>query len=485
MLNALKLRRVGPAKELEMELKPRMNFLTGDNGLGKSFLLDVAWWALTHSWARTQIKPHAPPSQPKITFELSGPIFKPQLPPGDGYGDGYGTGDGNGYGGGSGSGAGRGDGSGYGGGSGSGAGQGDGSGYGYPYDSRTFTGSFSRRDERWTLNSVPNVIPGLVLYAQVDGGFSVWDPSRDAQTGAFTVGTSAVGHSSVRGQPAYLFKPSDVWDGLRDNGRSLCEGLIRDWASWQREKGEAFRQLSAVLKRLSPSSSEPLEPGQLKRISITEALDHPTLRMPYGQDVALVHASAGMRRVVALAYLLVWTWREHVLACELQGAQPSNEVIFLVDEVEAHLHPQWQRRIVPALLDVMDALTGTHDVSIQLIAATHSPLVLASTETRFEPDKDAIWELDLVDGEVKLSEYAWRRRGDANAWLTSSVFDLGEARSIEAEDAIRQALELTLQETPDSNEVKNVDALLRAALSDVDRFWIRWRAFAIPFLEQP
>jgi hypothetical protein len=25
--------------------------ITGDNGLGKSFLLDVAWWALTRTWA--------------------------------------------------------------------------------------------------------------------------------------------------------------------------------------------------------------------------------------------------------------------------------------------------------------------------------------------------------------------------------------------------------------------------------------------------
>lgn len=27
-----------------------MTLITGDNGLGKSFLLDVAWWALTRRW---------------------------------------------------------------------------------------------------------------------------------------------------------------------------------------------------------------------------------------------------------------------------------------------------------------------------------------------------------------------------------------------------------------------------------------------------
>lgn len=35
---------VGPAPEMEVELAPRLNLITGDNGLGKSFLLDVAFW---------------------------------------------------------------------------------------------------------------------------------------------------------------------------------------------------------------------------------------------------------------------------------------------------------------------------------------------------------------------------------------------------------------------------------------------------------
>jgi recombinational DNA repair ATPase RecF len=41
MLELLDLRHVGPARELHLELKPRTNFLVGDNGLGKSFLLDL------------------------------------------------------------------------------------------------------------------------------------------------------------------------------------------------------------------------------------------------------------------------------------------------------------------------------------------------------------------------------------------------------------------------------------------------------------
>ncbi len=52
MLHSLHLTNVGPAPSMELDLAPRLNLLTGDNGLGKSFLLDVAWWAMTRRWPR-------------------------------------------------------------------------------------------------------------------------------------------------------------------------------------------------------------------------------------------------------------------------------------------------------------------------------------------------------------------------------------------------------------------------------------------------
>ena len=57
MLKRLKLKNVGPAPELEIEFARRVNLITGDNGLGKSFILDVAWWALTGTWAGYPVRP--------------------------------------------------------------------------------------------------------------------------------------------------------------------------------------------------------------------------------------------------------------------------------------------------------------------------------------------------------------------------------------------------------------------------------------------
>ena len=38
MLERLHFKKVGPPPEMKMELAPRLNLITGDNGLGKSIL---------------------------------------------------------------------------------------------------------------------------------------------------------------------------------------------------------------------------------------------------------------------------------------------------------------------------------------------------------------------------------------------------------------------------------------------------------------
>ena len=409
MLDFLRFHNVGPSPSLGIQFNPRLNVLTGDNGLGKSFLLDAAWWALTRTWARRPLMPHPAPSSAKLEYAFSTQGGKPI----------------------------------------------------------ERVGRFNRQEDEWQIPPGRPPIPGLVIYAQVDGGFAVWDPERNYSK------------KEDPDRPAsYRFSAQEVWDGLPlDSPDKLCNGLIADWGHWQLEDGEAFRQLTSVLRALSPNPSERLEAGKLLKVSLNDARRHPTLRMPYGRDVPLIHASAGMRRIVALAYLLVWTWQEHLAACTLKGKQPAKEIIFLVDEIEAHLHPRWQRRIVPALLGVMDELTGHDEVPMQLIAATHSPLVTASLEPHFDSERDAIWESDLVDGAVELQRSAWYRRGDANAWLTSSVFDLKQARSLEAEHALTRAHDLLREPEPDSRDIEQVDALLQACLGDTDRFWVRWSAW--------
>lgn len=413
MLKHLMLEGVGPATTFgPVEFSPRLNFITGDNGLGKSFILDIAWSSLTRTWARNNAAvPHASVKKPSIKYSYS------KTTSGD------------------------------------------------VKDSITF----KREDQswQWPLKKGRPAIPGVVIYAGVDGSFSVWDPSRN-----FWLDEESNGR-----QRSFDFSPKQVWDGLRGaDGTSFCNGLISDWVLWQSRSDPAFTDLIKVLEVLSPSDTELLTPGKPVR-SGYDVKEYPSLLMPYGQEVALSNASAGMRRITALAYLLVWTWKEHLLASERSGRSKAKEVIFLIDEIECHLHPQWQRRVVPALLKVMEALTGKK-VSVQIIVATHSPLVLSSVEPTFDENLDRVFNIKMENREAKISVEPWSKQGDIANWLVSDIFGLQQARSIEAEKAIEAAEALMRGDTdalPDGLKSKeDIHKELKRVLAGHDDFWPRW-----------
>jgi hypothetical protein len=272
---------------------------------------------------------------------------------------------------------------------------------------------------------------------------------------------------------------------LEEDRKWRCNGLYRDWASWQRDSGnESFEQLKRALLALSPPNEE-LHPGALKRISVDDVQDYPTIRMPYGIDVPVIHASSAIRRILALAYLLIWTWQEHLQAAALRRQQPARELVLLIDEVEAHLHPSWQKRILPAILNVMEKMTGsTEPPKIQVIASTHSPLVCVSLEDFFDSEKDRLLDLDLDPANgVKIESVPFAKHGSAEKWLLSRNFDLKTSYSEPAEKSLAAASALVAQELAQPGSVtaaefKKHDLALRKTLPDIDPYWVTWRRIA-------
>ena len=123
MLKKLRLRDVGPAPSFDIEFSDRLNIFTGDNGLGKSFILDIAWWALTGTWAGPPAWPRRGDGvRPQIEFHLIDKNRPSEEP------------------------------------------------------SRS---EFDFRFQLWRLKKPAPVISGLVVYARIDGGFSLWDPARN------------------------------------------------------------------------------------------------------------------------------------------------------------------------------------------------------------------------------------------------------------------------------------------------------------------
>jgi hypothetical protein len=406
-LLTLSLRDVGPSRKLEFNPAERLSIVTGDNGLGKTFLLECAWWSLTGVWADRPALPNMQndSKSPSITFAIAGT-------------------------------AGR-------------------------ETSQKKTIQYDWVRHVWPEPKGRPTLPGLVVYARVDGSFAVWDPVRHA--------TVQAGQKS---SPTLLFKRDQVLNGLEGQ----IEGLIRDWVRWQNQKDQTpFEMFCSVLEKLSPPDMAPLKPGEPVRLP-NDARDIPTLEHDYAL-VPLINESAGVQRIVTFAYLLVWAWNEHRVFSSLAKKAPQRKMVILIDEVEAHLHPKWQRVVLPAILDVTGLLS--REVEPQMIVATHSPLILASMESAFSDQEDKLFHLSLQDqSRVTLDEVQFVKRGSFDAWLTSEIFELRQARSREGESALEDAKRLLAVSSTDAAEIRKVHEELKQVLPSDDLFWPRWLHFA-------
>ena len=430
MLRQLSFQCVGPFEDLKLDLAPRLNLFTGDNGLGKSLVLEVAWWALTGSWAGETMMPGRRwlQRESRLGFAADGDPTWMLSPENRGA---------------------------------------------QPPGMHQLKAMYNQRFSRWHPENYGEddlrvMVAGLIVKA--DGSVAAWDPlkSHPEADHGFPGGESTFGIVRTSNKGQTLLSARELWDGKREGDTVLCAGLIQDWTGWQRSHHPAFERLKAVIAALS-SPPEPMSPGEPMRVRMEDRRDIPTIVLPY-DTVPVTLASAGMKRILGLAYAIVWAWTEHLETAKLLGEEPSKELVLIFDEVEAHLHPQWQRSILPALIAVLEDLAP----KVQVFASSHSPLVLASLEPHFDPERDALWKMDLVGGQVQVERDLWYRRGTADRWLTSDVFDLESARSLDAEEALKLAKQAVKKPDLSVEELRAIHRRLQVSLGEADPFWPLW-----------
>jgi len=86
-----------------------------------------------------------------------------------------------------------------------------------------------------------------------------------------------------------------------------------------------------------------------------------------GQSLNFSQLPDGVRSTVA--WVADFMMREDLMHWDpsLRGRRPG---ILLLDEVDAHLHPYWQRRLLPAMREALP--------DVQIVATSHSPFVISS-----------------------------------------------------------------------------------------------------------
>ena len=99
----------------------------------------------------------------------------------------------------------------------------------------------------------------------------------------------------------------------------------------------------------------------------------PVVRFEDGHEAPWSELSDGYHVFIALVADIA---RRAVMLNELDGVEAPARVegVVLIDELDLHLHPRWQRVALPRLREAFPRL--------QLIVSTHSPQVLSSVENR-------------------------------------------------------------------------------------------------------
>lgn len=147
-----------------------------------------------------------------------------------------------------------------------------------------------------------------------------------------------------------------------------------------------------------------------------------------GKELFLEQLSDGERGLIALVFDL--TRRLAVANPNLTNPIAEGEALVLIDEIELHLHPKWQRDVLPRLLETFK--------NCQFVVTTHSPQVIG------EAKADCVRFLEYVDGKVNVTIPAAAFGVDSNRIMLELMG--APARNRLVEDELRKLFVLIDQE---------------------------------------
>ena len=153
--------------------------------------------------------------------------------------------------------------------------------------------------------------------------------------------------------------------------RAICDGLITSDTALNYPTG-------LDLEFLADQPGVDLQDFSINRMLGIRTSDTPSFDHIRPEERPISLGEAGSERIYvgdlssgAQTTLLwiVWLAARMLGHYELANGWNKRPAVLLIDEIENHLHPTWQRRVIPALLE--------HFPGLQVFATTHSPFVVA------------------------------------------------------------------------------------------------------------
>ncbi|WP_145247443.1 AAA family ATPase [Pseudomonas oryzihabitans] len=213
-----------------------------------------------------------------------------------------------------------------------------------------------------------------------------------------------------------------------DKALSQLEVSLNDFANWYRvvaleaaaaTRDRLFRQLEETIQVFLPGVGNlTLHEGRPPRFSVKKG----------DQTLFLEQLSDGERGLLALVFDL--TRRLAIANPDSDAPIAEGVALVLIDEVELHLHPKWQRDVLQRLRETFKAC--------QFVVTTHSPLVLGEVPTR------CVRFLEFVDGKVHVTVPTEAYGMDANRILQELMG--APARNKQVDGELKILFELIDQE---------------------------------------
>jgi predicted ATPase len=163
-----------------------------------------------------------------------------------------------------------------------------------------------------------------------------------------------------------------------------------------------------------------------------------------GVSTPIITLSDGYRSILALAGDFVW----RLIEAFPKSKDPlKEEGILLIDELDIHLHPIWQRKIAHQLQTIFP--------NFQFIVATHSPLIAAGAGKHAKTYRFFRDEMGNIQTET-IENIAFK---EIDQILQGHAFGLVSTFSIEAEQTMQEYLKLKDKPNKSTLEKKKFEQL--------------------------
>jgi hypothetical protein len=213
-----------------------------------------------------------------------------------------------------------------------------------------------------------------------------------------------------------------------------------DYGAYRRGKPE----IRGMINKVAAIASEIIEgfPIEFMGVGEDERGLFPQLQTPDGV-LPLNSLSQGTQSTIQWLARLLFSYAEYYDYPMNLEEKPG---ILIIDEVDAHLHPSWQRRIIPTLTK--------HFPNLQIFCSTHSPLMLAGLKEG---------QVQLLRRDEKGKVTVSRNETDIVGWsadeILRNVLDVPSPTDLETVERIKRMQELMDKESLSAQESKELEQL--------------------------